>query len=151
MVRASLMTTIAFLNLIFVSCNSLVFPNAQVENETMRTMETFRPIPIHHDSNSYKPIKDSDAPDSIKQPTISEEQEMIEGIVYELADVEPGMVIIVGNQAWVNIMFDNNLPVEERERIVIDLEKRLYQANPKYEYQIIVNEYMHADKKIREP
>lgn len=84
-----------------------------------------------------------------RQPAVSEDQEIIEGIIYDLPYVEPGTVIIIGDNAWVNVMFDNNMSDTQRKKLVMILEKRLSKTIPKYNYQIIVNEFMQADKKLR--
>lgn len=153
MVRFTMTATILFFSFLLTNVHMETY---QAANDHMDEMGKYNGTVVEKDSMlkgmNVKPAMIIEEPPSDKekpkQPEISEEQEMIEGIIYNMPNVEPGMVIIVGDHAWVNVMFDNMLTDEERQEIVAHLEKRLHEAIPKYEYKIIVNEYMQADKKL---
>ncbi|MDQ0257173.1 hypothetical protein J2S74_004631 [Evansella vedderi] len=78
-------------------------------------------------------------------PTHADDQERMENIVYDYPNVVPGMVVIMGGQAWVNIMHEDHpnpgVSQEENNRRVQEIEERLIQANPRYNYRVIVNDW----------
>ncbi|MCD8510927.1 MAG: hypothetical protein LRY73_14390 [Bacillus sp. (in: Bacteria)] len=76
-------------------------------------------------------------------PTLADYQDAMETAIYEMANVTPGMVIIMGGDVWVNIMYDDavNVTEDENRRRIEEVERRLYEVNPRYNYRIIVNDW----------
>ncbi|SDZ45159.1 hypothetical protein SAMN05421736_11341 [Evansella caseinilytica] len=126
--------------------------NAQVSRDQRDWAESlFGPGPAN-----YGTVDDTEAVDNIGEqnttgqsfrspsaphPNIGEDQDTMERIVHDIPGVSPGMIILVGGQAWVNIMFEENVTDSEQENQVREIERRLIEANPRYSYQVIVNEY----------
>ncbi|UTR12224.1 hypothetical protein MM300_08025 [Evansella sp. LMS18] len=73
---------------------------------------------------------------------LGDDQDRMETLVYQYPGVTPGMVIIMGRRAWVNIMFDEPLTGQEEEDKIRELEQKLIDDNPRYEYRVIVNDFM---------
>ncbi|PYZ92479.1 hypothetical protein CR194_12460 [Salipaludibacillus keqinensis] len=71
--------------------------------------------------------------------TEADDQEMIESVIYDIQGVTPGMVILIGGRAWVNVMFDENLNQQQQDQLVNEIEQKLIDANPRYDYEVIVN------------
>src|SRR5690554_1759426 len=151
--RITLMLTI-FFTFILLGCHEVSSPysnsNTGEKNNT-DTMEAFEMNAIEEENQELLGQKVDAASvnfrstHTVRQPSVSEDQEMMEGIIYDLPNIEPGTVIIVGNYAWVNIMFETPLTADEKEKQILELEKRLYEANPNYKYEIVVNDFMHKE------
>ncbi|MGJ9385820.1 hypothetical protein [Salipaludibacillus sp. CF4.18] len=103
---------------------------------------------IHDQSHSYNPRTESNVTGtsyrSLDAPrqTEGDDQEMIENVVYAIPKVTPGMVILTGANAWVNIQIEGEPSQEEEDKVIEDVEKQLKQANPRYRYDIVVNHFM---------
>ncbi|UCZ53039.1 hypothetical protein LGQ02_20050 [Bacillus shivajii] len=80
------------------------------------------------------------SPEASRQ-TLADDQDIMETIIYEMDRVEPGMVIITGGQAWVNVMFERGMEQQEKQDLIEEIEDRLYDANPRYHYRIIENTF----------
>ncbi|MDG5787335.1 hypothetical protein QA612_07495 [Evansella sp. AB-P1] len=100
--------------------------------------EQYEPFdPVTESNNTGKSYRSPSHP----HQTIADDQDMIEDIIYEMPGVTPGMVIIMGGHAWVNVSFEEKINGEVSEEQVAEIERRLYKANPRYTYQIMVNDY----------
>jgi len=76
-------------------------------------------------------------------PIEADDQLLIEGLIYDLPGVTPGMVALIGEKAWVNVSFEGGELTEEQEmNEVAYILERLLEANPSYEYTVIVNHFM---------
>ncbi|WP_096185891.1 hypothetical protein [Evansella halocellulosilytica] len=73
--------------------------------------------------------------------TVGDDQDMMETIIYEIDGVVPGMVIITGGEAWVNVAFERGMEQQEKDEIINTIEDRLYDANPRYHYKIVENTF----------
>ncbi|MCR6112372.1 hypothetical protein HXA35_18735 [Bacillus sp. A301a_S52] len=119
------------------------------------TRSMFGPGPINYDfiERQNEPYKISEANvtgrsyRSLNSPRQTEEddQKLIEDIIYELDGVVPGMVILVGAQAWVNVMPDDASPQsytkEEEDKLKDKIEDELKKGNPRYHYRVILNKF----------
>ncbi len=128
-------------------------PNNINENEHNVTYGLLGPGPVNYGviNDQRRPHQENELnhtglsyrdPKAARQD-IGEDQDMIENIVYETEGVTPGMVVIVGGQAWVNIMFNDNgqgLTQQDQDQKVSEVEEKLKQANPRYEYRVSVND-----------
>ncbi len=75
-------------------------------------------------------------------PMEGDDQLLIEGLIYDMPRVTPGMVLLIGEKAYVNVMFDEYLTEEEEIEQTASILERLIEANPAYEYQVIINHFM---------
>ncbi|ADU32326.1 hypothetical protein [Evansella cellulosilytica] len=73
--------------------------------------------------------------------TEEDDHEMIENIVHNTPGVTPGMVMIVGSNAWVNVSFEERINGNVSSEQVREIERQLYEANPRYNYRVIVNDF----------
>ncbi|MBM7095569.1 MULTISPECIES: hypothetical protein [Alteribacter] len=74
--------------------------------------------------------------------TIGEDQDMMENVIYSTPGVTPGMILLNGAHAWVNMQIDNDgLTQKEKDAKVREVEEKLKAANPRYEYRVVVNDF----------
>ncbi|WP_026691605.1 hypothetical protein [Alteribacter aurantiacus] len=77
-----------------------------------------------------------------ERQTIGEDQDMMEDVIYSTPGVTPGMILLNGAHAWVNMQIDNQgLTQEEKDAKVREVEKKLKAANPRYDYRVVVNDF----------
>ncbi|MFA9559877.1 hypothetical protein ACERII_21420 [Evansella sp. AB-rgal1] len=76
-----------------------------------------------------------------EHPTEGQDQDRIENVIYDMPGVTPGMVIIMGSHAWVNVTFEDRINGNVQEDQVREIEEKLREAMPRYNYEIIVNNY----------
>ncbi|MCE7792455.1 hypothetical protein K8O68_08500 [Salipaludibacillus sp. CUR1] len=118
----------------------------------------FGPGPINYESinrqkEPYDPITESNVTGksfrSLDTPrqTEADDQDKIETAIYDMPGVTPGMVILIGGNAWVNVMLEDQYETssqEQESQILADIEKRLKEVNPRYDYKVIINKFMEA-------
>lgn len=117
------------------------------------TRSLFGPGPInygmiHEQSKGYDPVTESNVTGksfrSLEAPRQTEEddQSMIENVVDEIPGATPAVVILLGGNAWVKVDVDEGLSKKEEDKLLDEVEKKLKKANPRYDYDISVNEFM---------
>lgn len=75
-------------------------------------------------------------------PSESDDQLVIENIIYDMPGVTPGMVVLIGKRAWVNVSFENDLTEQQETEQTDEIRRRLIEVNPDYDYQIIINNFI---------
>lgn len=75
-------------------------------------------------------------------PTERDDQLVIENIIYDMPGVTPGMVVLIGKRAWVNVSFENDLTEQQETEQIDEIKRRLLEVNPDYDYQIIINNFI---------
>jgi hypothetical protein len=63
---------------------------------------------------------------------LGDDQNKIRAMVDEMEGIEPGMVMIIGADAWVNATYSDGLSKEERKELHDKLETSLRKAVPRY-------------------
>jgi len=71
-----------------------------------------------------------------------DDQLIIENVIYDKPGVTPGMIILIGNRAWVNVSFERELTEVEANEEIAEIKERLRQVDPRYEYEVIINEFI---------
>jgi hypothetical protein len=67
---------------------------------------------------------------------LSDDQSKFRATVSMTEGVSPGMVIIIGNDAWVNASFTKKFSDEEKKEIRKKVKKSLIKAMPRYELHL---------------
>ncbi|OZM56765.1 hypothetical protein CIB95_11130 [Lottiidibacillus patelloidae] len=67
---------------------------------------------------------------------LGDDQSKFRATVNMVEGVEPGMVIIIGNDAWVNASFTKNFSTKEKKEIRNELKKSLIKAMPRYDLHL---------------
>ncbi|MBU9710733.1 hypothetical protein [Evansella tamaricis] len=150
--------------LLFISgCNDNVDP-PEVRGQNTNTNEIqhkdwgdsfFGPGPINYgvieeQTDPYNPVTESNSTGtSYRSPLqerqdLGDDQELIEMALYRMDGVTPGMVVLMGGHAWVNVMLDETASGQEnidKEARIREIEARLLEVNPRYNYQVVVNDW----------
>jgi hypothetical protein len=67
---------------------------------------------------------------------LGDDQSKFRSTVAMVDGVEPGMVILIGSDAWVNASFTGEFTAEEKKEIRKQLKKALIKAVPRYEIHL---------------
>lgn len=119
------------------------------------TRSMFGPGPINYEfirrqNESYKTSEANVTGRSYRslnspRQTEEDDQQLIEDIIYEMDGVVPGMVILIGAQAWVHVMPEDASPQsytkEEEDKLKGQIEDELKKGNPRYHYRVILNKF----------
>lgn len=71
---------------------------------------------------------------------LGDDHRFIGSIVAREEGVTPGMVIIAGSHAWVNVRFDGQMNSEQRNKKMQELQKKIQQQVPRYQIHLNQNE-----------
>jgi hypothetical protein len=67
---------------------------------------------------------------------LGDDQSKLRGVVESTPGVRPGMVFLIGADAWVNAKFTEDVSASEKEQIELELKKALIKAVPRYEIHL---------------
>jgi hypothetical protein len=90
------------------------------------------PMDANQNPNNWHNLREGRADLGDDQSKFEETVNMVEG-------VDPGMVILIGSDAWVNATFTENFTKEEKKEIRKELKKALIRAVPRYEIHLNVD------------
>ena len=142
--------------LLIPACNNLDTPEVKGMNTNTGEQKDwnrslFGPGPVNYGvvdrmDEPFDPVNEANnTGSSYRSPATprqdhGEDQTMIENIIYEMPGVSPGLVILTGGRAQVNITFnDDGISPEQEEAKIRELEAMLYNANPRYNYKVTRN------------
>ncbi|WP_280770498.1 hypothetical protein [Salipaludibacillus daqingensis] len=97
---------------------------------------------INHQSDAYDPELEANVTGksfrSLNAPRQTEgnDQDLIEATIIDMPGFTPGMVILIGSKAWVNVTVETNLNKDEQEEQKKYVEQKLIEANPRYHYEV---------------
>lgn len=146
------MSLLVMFGLVLAACSPVDPPDvAKSGNDSNNN----RPEDVVFDDRNNVPDDDDDLVDDVDQnpnfPNISknrtdqgmrdmgDDQDMLRTVVEGMPEFEPGMISIVGDEAWVNVRLAEKLSKEERQKRIKELEARLMKAMPRYEVHLNVN------------
>jgi len=101
---------------------------------------------IAHRSAPYDPVTESNITGksfrSLNAPrqTDGDDQELIEATIVDMPGYSPGMVILIGGRAWVNVTVETSLTQEQQKQHTSYLKQELTKVNPRYEYEVKISE-----------
>ncbi|MGO4889135.1 hypothetical protein ACJ2A9_15400 [Anaerobacillus sp. MEB173] len=132
---------------------ALQVPNDRPEAGTMERMNYhfFGPGPINYgviyDNHRGDYLQDGHINHSPSfktldntRPDLGDDEQMIRLVVANEKGIRPGLVAIIGKDAWVNVHFTDSYPKNEREKKLNALKKSLNDAIPRYDVHLNVNE-----------
>ncbi|MBU9724356.1 MULTISPECIES: hypothetical protein [Bacillaceae] len=157
------LTGLGLLLLIFTGCNDDVNPpEVQGQNTNEAPIEhkdwgsaLMGPGPINYgaieeQADPYHPVTEQNSTGTSYRSPLQEhqdfgdDQDMIEDVLYRMEGVNPGMVVLMGGHAWVNVMLDDTMAGQEnvdKESRIREIEEELYEVNPRYNYRVVVNDW----------
>ncbi|TMW72151.1 hypothetical protein [Alteribacter natronophilus] len=74
--------------------------------------------------------------------SIGDDQDDMERVVWNIDGVVPGTILITGGNATVHVQLENQgLKQEEKDKKIRHVYRKLRQANPRYNYQVVINDF----------
>jgi len=73
---------------------------------------------------------------NILEETKRDDERLIEKVIYDIPEVTPSLINIIGERVWVYVLFERSLTLEEEEEKKSYIEDELFKANPRFEYEV---------------